>query len=157
MPRSSGGGRSGGFGRSSGGRYSGGRGYSSYRPSSNTRYSSTSKPSQSFGQTTPVRTGQGMGLGGAIATGMAFGTGSAIAHNLIGGMTQRGSPSESGQIANISDSLPSEAMNTQKPIDQSPCNFFNNKFIDCLRQNQNEISICQAYFNDLISCEKNLI
>lgn len=176
MPRrSSGGGRSsGGMGRSGG--FSRSRSTSrSPGYSSNTGYrSSTSSqsyksPYTSNPTSTPARPGiglGGMGMGSAVATGMALGGGSALGHHIVGGMLG----SHGNQVTASQDPyLPQQQFSgetrpamtqeedKQQLIKSNPCYEYNIKFVECLRENSNDISRCQNIFSDLTSCEKSLV
>ncbi len=178
MPRRSSG-RTGGYGGRSGGSsrtggYSGGRSHSTSRSpgySSASGYRSTGYASRptSNPYTTQVQSRNlaGMGLGSMIATGMAIGGGSALGHHLVGNML--GGHGRAQYYANqpvISQPKPiqatenepviqGEGQTTQKPI-ENPCADYNFKFIECLRDNQDNISRCQNMFDDMLSCEKIL-
>jgi len=170
----------GGFSRGPSRSYSTGRSSSSgsnYRQAGTTRnmYGSgtTSSSNPNVTNLSSQRPGMGgMGLGSAVATGMALGGGSAIGHALVGSMFGRGyngayegaRPMEAmGQPGDLTQSGQgqSQAM-TQEEFNQqqmkaNPCFEFNTKFIECLKNNQQDISKCQNIFDDLISCEKSLI
>jgi hypothetical protein len=175
MPRrSSGGGRSsGGMGKSGGFSsrshstsrspgYSSNSGYRSSASSQSYRSPYTSNPSS-----TPARPGLGgMGMGSAIATGMALGGGSALGHHIVGGMLGgHGHPVTAGQdpympqqqYAGESRPAVTQEEAIQEQIKSNPCFEFNTKFVECIRENSQDISRCQNIFNDLTSCEKSLI
>jgi hypothetical protein len=101
-----------------------------------------------------------------LATGMAFGGGSALAHHAVGSMFGRSSahgyPSEN-QLTN-QNAQPVEGGGgqlTNKDLEQqiksNPCYDFNVKFLDCLKAHEQDISQCQITFNDMMSCQKNLV
>jgi hypothetical protein len=146
----------------------GGRSSSSNSRSASPNYSSntrTQQPTYKAQTATPVpqTTGGGMmgGLGSTIMTGMAFGAGSEIAHqavrSVMGGGSSQHTPSEvrpeqSGQPMEYQNQ--NNVQNQQKT---TPCNEYNFKFVECLKGNDNNISTCQTFFDDLKSCEKSLI
>lgn len=118
------------------------------------------QPQQTFQQQVPAQRPGGMmsGIGSTIMTGMAFGAGSEIAHQAVrgiigGGHNNGGSPHE----------VPQQEVKQVEQVQQNqhqqvnPCMTYNNKFIDCLKQNGNDISSCQNFFDDLKICEKNMI
>ena len=117
------------------------------------------QPQQTFQQQVPAqRPGMMSGIGSTIMTGMAFGAGSEIAHQAVrgiigGGHNNGGSPQE----------VPQQEVKQVEQVQQNqhqqvnPCMTYNNKFVDCLKQNGNDISSCQNFFDDLKICEKNMI
>lgn len=150
-----------------GGRSSGGFGSnrstsrsSSYGQRSTPSYSSR-PPTTTNHQSTPVSQPSGGmmgGLGQTLVTGMAFGAGSEIAHQAVRSVMGGGSHGGHSEPKTVENQQPIEQnnQNNAQPK-QNPCMEYNNKFIDCLRYNNNTISMCQSIFDDMKSCEKNLI
>ncbi len=168
MPRGSRGGgargRSGGFGGGARGFSGGYRGTSSrgYQGQGTTgRYSTSgafSKPSSpKYNTIQSQRPGMGLGLGSALATGMAFGGGSAIAHHALGRMF--GQPYQSyPQQGGPQNELSRENTNQlEQQYKANPCFEYDSKFLDCLKDNKDDISKCQVFFNDMVKCQKNFI
>jgi hypothetical protein len=166
MPRRSSG-RSSGYGRSRG--FSGGRSYSSsrspnYSKSPNYKSTNYSKPSsQPYTSQVQSRNLGGMGLGSMMATGMALGGGSALGHHIVGSMLgghgrAQYSPSEQLNTSGPLENVENQPVQTENQIKQNenPCMGYNNKFIECLKDNPENISRCQVYFDDMITCEKSL-
>ena len=105
------------------------------------------------------------GLGSTLMTGMAFGAGSEVAHQAVRGM-MGGSGGHGGQQApqEYQQQQPmaaqpgqyAEAQQTEYAQQQeNPCQGFNMNFVNCLKQNSNEISFCQEYMNMLQQCERD--
>ena len=97
-----------------------------------------------------------------MATGMAFGGGSAIGHSVIGGLM--GNRGGNGEMANTQnpqntqiDPYSTSQQTAQQEINKNPCFDFGQKFIECLKENQSEISKCQIIMNDLNYCQKSMI
>jgi len=161
MPRRSSSGRSGGYGRSTGGGYrSYNTGRASPRPNySNTRTTQSTTTPQSQRTSMPFVPQRGIGLGGAMATGMAFGGGSAIGHSIIGGLM--GNRGGHGEMANTQNSQNTQidpySSSQQQEINKNPCFELGQKFIECLKENQSEISKCQNIMTDLNYCQKSMI
>ncbi len=104
-----------------------------------------------------------MGLGGALATGMAMGTGSAIAHHAIGSIMGSGSshgnaPAQQQQVqgapVQYAQQAPPQQMQ-QAPAQQNPCQEYNFNFLSCLKDNSNNIGLCQFNMDNLMQCEKD--
>mmetsp|Transcript_11212 Transcript_11212/g.9595 ORF Transcript_11212/g.9595 Transcript_11212/m.9595 type:complete len:138 (-) Transcript_11212:208-621(-) len=91
------------------------------------------------------------GLGGVLAQGMAFGAGSEIAHQAIRSVTGSG-----GGHQNTVDQSYDNSQQQQQQQQQSmnKCEFENGNFINCLKANNDSISMCQSYFDMLKDCEK---
>jgi hypothetical protein len=106
----------------------------------------------------PVQSSGGMmgGLGGMIVQGMAFGTGSAIGHQVVrsvmGGSSDH---QENKQVQNENQKQPQEVQ--QQQTQKQPCYDFNMKFVDCLKNYDNDISMCQQFFDDLKTCQNKMI
>lgn len=132
---------------------------SSRSPSTGSRssYSSTARPQQQSQPTyqqssVPVQKPSMLGgIGQTVVQGMAFGAGSEVAHQAVRSMMGGGSHSQQVQPQNQVENS-NQLQNTQQ---KNPCMDFNTKFVDCLKENGNDISSCQNFFNDLKSCEKN--
>jgi coiled-coil-helix-coiled-coil-helix domain-containing protein 2 len=112
-------------------------------------------------QTMPVQQQSGGmmgGLGQTLMTGMAFGAGSEIAHQAIRGVM--GGSGHGGNVQQVpQDNVPQQQQQSQQQSQpqESPCLKYNQKFVNCLKENGNDISDCQNFFNDFKSCEKGLI
>jgi hypothetical protein len=130
MPRG-GGGRS-GFGSRS-----------SSSSSSSSRSSSASQaPPRAAPQAPPQAAPmQGPGLMGTMAQGMAFGAGSAVAHEAIRGVMGSNSHQARGNAQN-------------NFVQEVPCQFQNNNFIECLKFNSNDIARCQSHFDAIQQCRQ---
>jgi hypothetical protein len=104
-----------------------------------------------------------MGLGGALAAGMAFGGGSAIGHTLIGGLMGHRGGGYGGQMTTGSQNLSPVEANTpseqqiQQEAQKNPCFEFGQRFINCLKEQTNDIARCQNIFDDLKNCERTMI
>lgn len=104
-----------------------------------------------------------MGLGGMVATGVALGGGSALGHHIVGSMLGghgraqyypvESSPNEQLQSSQTQP-LQDETNLNAKQL-ENPCIDYNIQFINCLKENQDNISRCQNQFTDMISCEKS--
>ena len=149
-------------GRSSGSRsssFSSGRTANKTTRSSNT---SQQQPAYTSQSKTPMQqsTGGSMmwGIGSTIVQGMAFGGGSEIAHQAVRSM-MGGSSSHPNEVRPNQEVQSVEQTNQQQNQNQrtNPCSEYNFKFIDCLKMNNNNISSCQTFFDDLKSCERSLI
>ena len=157
MPR--GGGRS-----SSGGRSSGG-GMFSRGPARTAAPAAPRPPMQQPRQTAPMAAPQqsgGMmsGLAGTMMTGMAFGAGSEIAHQgvraMMGGGSGHGSaPVEQAPAQQAPGQYVDYSQQQQVQEQPQPCQDFNMSFVQCLKQNSNQIDMCQSYMNMLQQCEKD--
>jgi len=139
--------------------------YSSSRPSSNTssNYSRPQQPVQQTQSAMPMQQPQGGsmlgGIGSTIVQGMAFGGGSEIGHQAVRALMGGGSSHHGHEQRQPVESQQNNNQNNQNQQQQrnTPCTEYNVRFIDCLKQNDNNISTCQAFFDDLKSCEKSLI
>lgn len=113
-------------------------------------YSQPSQPPMQMG-------GGGMlsGIGSTIMTGMAFGGGSEIGHQLVRSVTGGGSRHEVEQAKQ----QPIEPQNNQSQAQpqNNLCHGYNVKFIECLKLQDNDISSCQSFFDDLKACQKAMI
>ena len=111
-------------------------------------------------QSMPMRPQQGggmmSGIGSTIVTGMAFGAGSEIAHQAVRGIIGGGSHGSHPQ-ENENHAPEQTQTQPQQQSYQNPCMSYNQKFVECLKVNGNDISDCQNFFNDLKSCEKGII
>lgn len=149
-------------GRSSSSRSSsyGSRGSSSQRSSpAPQQQQRTPMPTQTA-QNMPMQPQQGgmmSGLGSTLMTGMAFGAGSEIAHQAVRGIIGGGSHGSKNDVQESGNNVPQQQVQPQQQTYQSNCMSYNQKFVDCLKVNGNDISDCQNFFNDLKSCEKGLI
>ena len=103
------------------------------------------------------------GMGGMLASGMAFGAGSEIAHQGVRAMMGGGS-GHGGQAP--AEQAPAQGAPMQQQQQQSeyvdysqqqvnPCQDFNLNFVQCLKQNANQIDLCQSYMNMLQQCEQD--
>lgn len=144
-----------GGGRSGGGRSGFGGGRSRSRSPTPTRSAGTfsQAPKQHVASTAqPVRTGGGMfsGLGGMFLGGMALGSGSEIGHRAMNSMMGGGRD----QVQPYESQAQQEGAQTYNQ--QNPCQTENEKFIECIKNNSDSISICQNYLDDVKSCEKRI-
>lgn len=116
-------------------------------------------------------TGGGMmsGIGSTIVTGMALGAGSEVGHQVVrsfmGG--SGGHKEESKEVAPQQQAAAPQQYYQQPPPEyyqqqqqqaapqQNPCNSFNQHLINCLKNNQNDINLCQTNMDMLMQCEKD--
>lgn len=120
------------------------------------RSQSPPKMQQTPTQQVPQQRTGGMmsGMGSTLMQGMAFGAGSEVAHqavrSMMGGSGHSNQPQQQNEQPQQYEQ-PQQSSYTQ----QNPCIDYNQKFVDCLQKEGNEISSCQNLFNDLKSCEKS--
>ena len=102
------------------------------------------------------------GMGGMLMSGMAFGAGSEIAHQGVrammgGGSGQGGAPAEQApaQGAPMQQQQQQEQYVDYSQQQVNPCQDFNLSFVQCLKQNANQIDMCQSYMNMLQQCEQD--
>ena len=161
MPR--GGGRSSSGGRSSGGSSGG---FFSRGPTRSAAAPPRPAPRPQARPAAPTaqpQSGGGMmsGLGGTLMTGMAFGAGSEIAHQAVRGMMGSGgghggqAPAQQQEGAPVQQQQYAEPQQQYAQEQQNPCQGFNMNFVNCLKQNSNEIGFCQDYMNMLQQCERD--
>ena len=87
------------------------------------------------------------GLGATMAQGFAFGTGSALARTAVDSIFSGGSSTPAAAPA------PAPAPAATLPKAGGPCETDNTAFLQCLNQNQGNVSACDFYFNALQSCQ----
>ena len=140
--------------------------YGSQRQSSSFR----SPPPQNNKSTMPQQTQQSMpmqpqsggmmgGIGSTIVTGMALGAGSEIGHQAVRSLIGGGSHHGNEPIPQNNQTQTEEVHETNTnnlSQKQSLCSPINQRFVECLKKNGNDISDCQNLFNDLKSCEKGM-
>ena len=102
------------------------------------------------------RTGGMMsGMGSTLMQGMAFGAGSEVAHqavrSMMGGSSHHSQPQQQNEQPQQYEQPQQQSSYTK----QNPCIDYNQKFVDCLQRENNDISSCQTLFNDLKSCESS--
>jgi hypothetical protein len=90
------------------------------------------------------------GLGATIAQGFAFGTGSAIAHRAVGAVAdslsgKSDAPSRSEAPAAVPAPAPS--------VTAGPCDLDLQAFNKCMRENRNDVTSCDFYYQALQSCQ----
>ena len=98
------------------------------------------------------------GLAGTVMTGMAFGAGSEIAHQAVRGIMGSGSGGHGqapAQEAPQQQQAPAQYAQGQYQQQENPCQGFNMNFVNCLKQNSNEITMCQSYMDMLQQCERD--
>lgn len=134
---------------------------SSYGSRNNSRQQQQTQPTPAAQQQLPAQQQGGMmsGIGSTIMTGMAFGAGSEIAHQAVRGlMGGSGHDKQASSLSSSSSNVNEEEVKKgEKGEKVNPCMTYNNKFIECLKGNGNDISSCQNYFDDLKMCEKSMI
>ena len=118
-------------------------------------------PSQANHQNLPTQqttTSGGMmsGLGSTLVSGMAFGAGSEVAHQAVRGLMGSGSDKKESSTENKVEQS-NQTKTQQQQQHQNICSFQNQKFVNCLKENGNDISECQNFFNDLKACEKQIL
>ena len=109
-----------------------------------------------------------MGLGGGglmqtMATGMAFGAGSEIAHQgvraMMGGGGGHGqAPAEQQQYQEQPQQYQQQAYPQQMQQAQPQydvCQSFSQTLMNCLKSQNDNISMCQQYMDDLNQCQKD--
>ena len=88
---------------------------------------------------------------------MAFGAGSEVAHQAVRGLM--GGSSHGGHAQPTNEQVPQQQnqqnQQTQQQPQEHPCFSYNQKFVECLKNNGNDISDCQNFFNDFKSCENS--
>ena len=126
--------------------------------SSNQTRSAPQQPASTAQSRTPIPQpssgGMMSGIGSTIVSGMAFGAGSEIAHQAVRSVMGGGSHNQAPQQQ---QQQPIEGQNNQVEQKPTPCADFNYNFVHCLKVNDNSISTCQGFFDDLKACEKNII
>ena len=109
------------------------------------------------------------GLAGTVMTGMAFGAGSEVAHQAVrsvmggggsGHGNQGGAPQEQQQ-----QPQQMQQQQMQQPAgytdsgygqqQEAPCQAFNTNFVNCLKQNDSDIGMCQQYMDMIKQCERD--
>ena len=102
------------------------------------------------------------GTGGMVMQGMAFGAGSEIAHQgvraMMGGGSGHGGSAPAEQQAPAQQAPMQQQQSEYVDYSQqqvNPCQDFNLNFVQCLKQNANQIDMCQSYMNMLQQCEKD--
>lgn len=102
----------------------------------------------------------GGGLGSAVATGMAFGAGSEIAHQAVRGIMGSGSgghgepaPAAGAPAPPASYQEAGAPAAAAPAAPENPCMSYNQSLFSCLKQNSNEIGMCQNYMSMLKQCE----
>lgn len=113
-------------------------------------------------QQAPAQGGMMSGLGGALATGMAMGAGSEIAHQAIRGIMGSGSSGhgapaqqQQAQAPPTQYAEPGYAAQQQQQVQQNPCASFNQYLLSCLKDNANNVAMCQSNMDMLQQCEKD--
>jgi len=82
------------------------------------------------------------------ATSLGTGAGSEIAHTAIRSVMGGGGHSQQ-QVVDNGQQAP---VNQQQQ--QNMCQYENNSFVSCLKDNGDALSMCQSYFDMLKQCEK---
>jgi coiled-coil-helix-coiled-coil-helix domain-containing protein 10 len=89
------------------------------------------------------------GLASTVMQGMAFGTGSAIAHRAVGAVA--GSMSGSGDNSAQQAQAPAQI---QAPATyQGSCTVDLTAFNNCMRENNNNVTACDFYYQALQQCQ----
>lgn len=91
------------------------------------------------------------GIAGAVVQGMAVGTGSAIAHRAIGAMFGGSSaPAPVQEVPAQAAAAPAPAPVPKVP---SMCAEDHKLFVECLRMNPTNVSMCESYMQSLQACQ----
>jgi len=105
------------------------------------------------------------GLASTVMQGMAFGTGSAIAHRAVDAVAgprtvvheHKDVESSHEQPMNLApaSSMQSGSM-SRNAMDMGMCSNENEKFSQCLRDNNNNVNACKFYFDMLSQCQREM-
>jgi hypothetical protein len=90
------------------------------------------------------------GIGSTIVQGMAFGTGSAIAHRAVGAIADSFSGSDSKPQV-VAPAAPAPAASAN----YGACHMDMEAFNRCMRENNNNASSCDFYYNALQQCQSS--
>ena len=85
--------------------------------------------------------------------GFAFGTGSAIAHRAVGAVANSfgGSATEAAPAAAAAAGTVAAAAPMAAPT-RSDCALYQRDFIQCVKENKNDIAACQMYLDTFNNC-----
>ena len=113
----------------------------------------------------------GNGLGSMLMTGAALGAGSAVGHAVVGGLMGggghgHGAQSQGGyaepmqqqqqqQMAAPEYAAQDQMNAQQQQAQQNPCMAYTQYFLACLKQNADNINMCQMKMDMLSQCEKD--
>lgn len=89
-------------------------------------------------------------LAGTVMQGMAFGTGSAIAHRAVGAVA--GAFSGDSSEKQVQQAPPTPQI-PQSSYNQGPCAVDLTAFNNCMRDNNNNVTSCDFYFQALQQCQ----
>mmetsp|Transcript_25112 Transcript_25112/g.37015 ORF Transcript_25112/g.37015 Transcript_25112/m.37015 type:complete len:161 (-) Transcript_25112:104-586(-) len=97
------------------------------------------------------------GIGSTIMQGMAFGTGSAIAHRAVGAVAGSfgGGSSDQQQQQPAQQQAPSVPAVTESSSADGPCQVDLKAFNNCMKENNNNVSACDFYFQALQQCQSS--
>jgi hypothetical protein len=91
------------------------------------------------------------GFMGMIGQGMAFGTGSAVAHQAVGAAVN----AVSGGGGDDLQKTPDPPRQQETILHEDPCEADIAAFNRCLKQNDNQLSHCQFFFDAYQSCKQS--
>ena len=108
------------------------------------------------------------GLAGTVMTGMAFGAGSEVAHQAVrsvmgggsghgghGGDAPQQQQQQQPQQMQQQQMQPGYAQDGYGQQQEAPCQAFNTNFVNCLKQNDSDIGMCQQYMDMIKQCERD--
>ena len=116
------------------------------------------------------------GIGSTIMTGMAFGAGSAVAHqavnSVMGGGSSGSNNNNNGGNGDAQQQQQPQQQMQQAPMEgqmqqsqyaddgygqqqEAPCQSMNTSFVNCLKQNDSNIQMCQQYMDMIKQCERD--
>jgi len=110
------------------------------------------------------QSGGGMfsGFASTIMQGVAFGTGSAIANRAVDAVVgprtvvHEHKNEDAPAVAAASSAAPVAApVSSSRSMSSRYCNDETNQFQQCLKDNNNDVSACQFYFDVLSQCQRN--
>jgi coiled-coil-helix-coiled-coil-helix domain-containing protein 10 len=103
----------------------------------------------------PAQQGGGImsGLASTVMQGMAFGTGSAIAHRAVGAIAGSMGGGDSAPQAQTPAAPAVQA--PQSSAYQGACSVDLSAFNNCMRENNNNVTACDFYYQALQQCQSS--
>ena len=92
------------------------------------------------------------GIGSTIAQGMAFGAGSEVAHQAVRSVMGGGGHGHTTQAEPQQQQQQAQPQYAQQ---QNPCEGMSQNFMNCIKQNNNDISFCQQYMDAFTQCQRD--
>jgi hypothetical protein len=93
------------------------------------------------------------GLAATVMQGMAFGTGSAIAHRAVGAVAGAMSGDSSEKSVQQTPQAPAYQAPVQQSAYQGACSVDLTAFNNCMRDNNNNVTACDFYYQALQQCQ----